>query len=309
MSPIEFKSAYYIKLGKAEWDWESDSISTGKLRLGWRQQSIDDINRGRWQLIEQQLRAKDEGRRISATTSDLKALMTIASSGADDIWVTFHQTKLWWAQLEPGPIEADDVSKFRRTLGPWHDRAIDGRLLAANALPGKIAQLQGFRATVCRVKYPDLLRRTINATPSPLAAEISRQRESLAEFLASAIKELHWKDFETLVDLVFRNAGWRRISVLGQLAKGYDLELREPITEAHYVVQVKSRAGLSDLQTTIENFSSEDYQRVYFVVHSPDDDLVNAATIPEHVDIVSPRRLADLALDSGLVDWIEEKTP
>ncbi len=155
--------------------------------------------------------------------------------------------------------------------------------------------------------YVDLLRRTLNATRSALAIAMSDQRAALAELLAKAIKELHWKDFETLVDLVFRDAGWIRVSVLGQHAKAYDLELREPIIGDRHVVQVKSRAGLADLQATIANFSPDDFRRVFFVVHSPDDDLVRATDIPSHVEIVSPQRLGELALDAGLVGWLEEK--
>src|SRR5262249_49920687 len=161
---------------------------------------------------------------------------------------TFHKAKLWWTRLAPGPVEQDSMSKFRRTVEPWCDCAVDGRLLAINALPGKISQLQGFRATVCRVRYAELLRRTLNGTRSLLATAIRDHREILAQHLAMAIKELHWKDFETLVDLVFRAAGWVRVSVLGQQAKAYDLELQEPIIGDRYVVQVKSRAGLADLQ-------------------------------------------------------------
>ncbi|MCH7751957.1 MAG: hypothetical protein IH898_07375 [Planctomycetes bacterium] len=147
----------------------------------------------------------------------------------------------------------------------------------------------------------------MNGTRSALAAAISDQRASLAQLLTNAIKELHWKDFETLVDLVFRNAGWIRVSVLGQHAKAYDLELQEPIIGDRYVVQVKSRARNADLESTIANFSPEDFRRVFFVVHSPHDDLLDATDIPEHVDIVSPQRLGELAMDAGLVGWIEEK--
>lgn len=125
--------------------------------------------------------------------------------------------------------------------------------------------------------------------------------------MTKAIKELHWKDFETLVDLIFRNAGWQRVSVLGQQAKAYDLELREPIIGDRYVVQVKSRARLTDLESTIANFSPEDFRRVFFVVHSPANDLMSAADIPDYVEIVSPERLGELAMDAGLVTWIEEK--
>jgi hypothetical protein len=147
----------------------------------------------------------------------------------------------------------------------------------------------------------------LNGTRSALATAIRDHREILAQDLTEAIKELHWQDFETLVDLVFRAAGWVRVSVLGQHAKAYDLELREPVIGDRYVVQVKSRAGLADLQATISSFSSEDFRRVFFIVHSPDDDLVGATDIPNHVEIVSPQRLGELAMDAGLVGWLEDK--
>lgn len=306
MSPTDFTVAFYIKLGRGG-EWETDAIGTGKLRLGWRQQSVEDINAGRWQIIEEQLRAKDQGKRVAATTSDLNALKLIAASGVEDLWITFHQAKLWWTHLAPGPVEQDNISKFRRTAEPWRDRAADGRLLVINTLPGKISQLQGFRATVCRVSCGDLLQRTLNATPSRLATEIRDQRETLAQHLAEAIKELHWKDFETLVDLVFRAAGWARVSVLGQQEKAYDLILRESITGNQYVVQVKSRAGLTDLQTTIASFAPEDFQRVFFVVHSPDPGLESETDVSEHVKIVPPELLGKLAMDAGLVEWLADK--
>jgi hypothetical protein len=304
--PIDFTSAFYIKLGQGG-KWEIDSIETGKLRLGWSGQLVDDINAGRWALIDEQLREKDQGKRVSATTSDLNALRIIAASGVEDIWITFHQAKMWWTRLASGAVEQDSISKFRRTAQPWRDRAADGRLLAVNGLPGKISQIQGFRATVCRVRYDDLLRRTLNGTRSKLATAIRDHREALAQDLTKAIKELHWQDFETLVDLVFRAAGWSRVSVLGQQAKAYDLELQEPVIGERYVVQVKSQAGLADLQATIANFSPEDFRRIFFVVHSPDDDLSGATDIPKHVEIVSPQRLGELAMEAGLVGWLEKK--
>ena len=125
--------------------------------------------------------------------------------------------------------------------------------------------------------------------------------------LRRAITELHWKDFETLVDLVFRDAGWLRISVLGQQAKAYDLELREPITGDRYVVQVKSQATLADLSDTMKNFSPDDFRKVFFVVHSPSTDLATASDVPDWVDVVDPEHRAQLALAAGLSQWIEDK--
>ncbi len=306
MSTIDFADAFYIKLGRRG-AWELDSIKTGKLRLGWANQSIEDINAHRWDVIEEQLRVELEGKPTNVVTRDLNALKIIAESASHDIWITFYQAKLWWTRLAAGTVEQDTLSKFRRTANPWSDRDVKGRLLVSNGLPGKISTLQGFRGTTCRVHYPDLLRRVLNGTRSLLATKISNHRDGLSQHLTNAIKELHWKDFETLVDLVFRAAGWVRVSVLGQHAKGYDLELREPIIGDRYIVQVKARAGMSELKATIANFSPEDFRRVFFVVHTPAPDLVKPNGIPNHVEIVSPQRLGELAMDAGLSKWIEDK--
>jgi len=306
-SPVAFEKAYYIKLGRGGC-WETESIATGKLRLGWSKQSLDDLNSNdanRWERIAKQLRADKATAQVA--TNDLNRLRDIVQSTSEDVWITFHEAKLWWTRLAEGPVEGDKVSKFRRTLHPWKDKAESGRLLVVNELPGKIAQLQGFRGTACDVKEAELLKRVLSGTRSQLASEIASQRSLLCEHLSRAICELHWKDFETLTDLVFRDAGWVRVSVLGQHAKAYDLELREPITGNRYVVQVKSQATRADLDETVKNFSPEDYRRVFFVVHSPSHDLASAKKLPAHVELVPPARLAELAVDAGLSKWIEDK--
>lgn len=303
--PFEFNSAFYVKLGRGG-RWEADSIQQSRLRLGWSNQSLADINAGRWSVIAEQLR-HEQPNQPQVTTTDLNRLQDIALSTPEDVWITFHGAKLWWARLALGPIEEDHVSKYRVTLDGWHDTSQSGRLLVVNDLPGKIAQLQGFRGTVCRVREKHLLRRVLEGTRSELASRIAAERAGLCNELEKAITELHWKDYETLVDLVFRHAGWLRISVLGQHAKAYDLELREAITNDRYVVHVKSQATRADLNRTIQDFSEADYRKVFFVVHSPAADLANAIDIPSHVELVAPSHLAVLALNAGLTHWLEEK--
>ena len=302
---MKFKNAYYIKLGRGGC-WEADSITNKRLRLGWPQQSLDDINSARWERIGKQLR-EEQNRKPQVATKDLNRLRDIAQSTPEDIWITFHGAKLWWTRLSPGPVRGDSTSKYRPTSLPWSDSSRNGRLLVVNELPGKIAQLQGFRGTVCRVRETELLSRVVDGSASTLALEIDSQRKILCDHLQRAICELHWKDFETLVDLVFRNTGWVRVSVLGQHAKAYDLELREPITGDRYVVQVKSQATLADLKKTIKDFPKATFRRVFFVVHSPSPDLVAAKKLPEYVDLVPPAHLAELALQAGLSTWIEKK--
>lgn len=305
MTTVEFRNAFYIKLGRGGC-WEADAIANDRLRLGWRNQSLADINAGHWDQIATQLQTEHQGK-PQVATKDLNRLRDIAQSTPEDLWITFHGAKLWWTRLAPGSVEGDSTSKYRRTLRPWCDKSLNGRLLVMNDLPGKIAQLQGFRGTVCKVQESGLLRRVIEGTRSALASDIAAQRGVLCAHLQRAISELHWKDFETLVDLVFRDAGWVRVSVLDQHAKAYDLELREPITGDRYVVQVKSQATLADLNETINEFSEADYRRVFFVVHSPAADLAQAQSIPPHIELVPPAHLAELALTAGLSKWLEDK--
>ena len=300
-----FRNSFYIKLGRGGC-WEEDSIEFGRLRLGWKDQSIDDINARDWPKIEGQLRSGQSSAPQVATT-DLNRLRDIVESTPDDIWITFHGAKLWWARLAEGAVQVDAISKFRPTLGGWRCTSEQGRLLVANDLPGKITMLQGFRGTVCKVRHADVLARVLDGTRSPVSDAISTQRQALAGHLEAAIRELHWKDYETLVDLVFRHAGWDRVSVLGQQAKAYDLELREPLTGTRYVVQVKSQANRADLQATIDQFSPADFRKIFFVVHSPSRDLQSATDLPSHIELVEPSHLASLALDAGLTTWLESK--
>ena len=306
---LTFRNAYYIKLGHGGC-WEEDSISRSLLRIGWSKQTVDDISAGRWNDIEQQLRIELAGKPQVATT-DLNRLRDISQSTPDDIWITFHGAKLWWARLAPSGVEQDEASKFRRVRGVWSDKSLKGHLLITAELPGKLAQLQGFRGTVCRVRERDLLLRVLGGDRSPLALEISTHREQLAVAAKKAIEQLHWKDYETLVDLVFRNTGWIRVSILGQQVKGYDLELREPITQDKYLVQVKSQASLKDLMESVTQFfpdgSPNDYKKMFFVVHSPSKDLLEESEIPECVDLIPPQQLANLVIDAGLSRWLEEK--
>lgn len=96
----------------------------------------------------------------------------------------------------------------------------------------------------------------MSGTRSDLATAISSDQAVLAKHLSEAIKELYWKDFETL---------------------------------------------------TVANFSAKDFRRVYFFVHSPANDLADAAELPDHVEVVLPDRLARLAMDAGLAGWLEDK--
>jgi len=301
---VTFDSAYYVKLGRGG-KWEESSIREGKVRIGWLQVPVDEINTKKWSAVERRIR---QGTSPKGATADLNALRKFCESTSSDLWITFHVSRLWWCRLVDGPVEKDDISKYRRTKAGWSDRDADRRRLLTSEIPGRLSKIQGFRGTVCDVKDADALERLLNSDASPSYLALRGARHALEEHVTAAVAQLHWKDFEVLVDLIFRQAGWKRTSVVGETMKYADIELQEPITGDRYQVQVKSAATLSDLRSYAERFSGEAFRKLYFVVHSPDTTLENAdvSTWPG-VELVLPRRIAAMVIDAGLTDWLMQR--
>ncbi|WP_214020252.1 hypothetical protein [Methanoculleus sp.] len=306
MESIDFDRAYYIKLGE-KGKWEQSSIEEGKMRIGWTNVSLEDIHRGNWDIIERAIRHKV--RNPGSATHDFNSLKTIHGSNHGDVWITFYDSKLWWCWLEDGPILEDGISKYRLADGGWHDRSIQGKVLLANALPGTVAQLQAFRATSCTVRPLDTLRRLINGEHTPEYAAVVEAREDLVCRTEALIRHLHWMDFEVLVDLVFTGAGWRRRSVVGKTMKFADIEFEDPINRESYQVQVKSRSTLPEFREYGDRFNRDEFRKLFYVVHSPDDALAaHEEPADSGVVLVPPRRLSAMVVDAGLVGWVLEKT-
>lgn len=296
--------AYYIKLG-AGGLWAEDSIANGLLRFGWGNIPLPAMLAEDWATIRSLLAVEHHHK--GTVTADTERLRDILGSTIDDVWITFHDSHRWWCRLADNPVSEDTISRFRRVDGRWSASDIVGRPLLVAQIPGRIAQLQGFRGTVCSVRESLVLGRLLRGETSPEFDRVTTNRAVLAGSVASALQQLHWKDFETLVDLLFRQAGWRRRSVLGESMKFVDLELEEPITRDAYQVQVKSRADIADLEKYAIQFSGRGFRKLYFVVHSPTAALRNASVADTDVELILPERLGELVVDHGLVPWLLDK--
>ena len=134
---IDFDKAYYIKLGE-NGQWEKSSLAEGKLRIGWAEQPLEDINHARWEVIRKQLvrSQRDKG----AVTRDLNALRKICESNSQHVWVTFSVSRLWWCRVgKPGILE-DATSKYRALVGNWCDRDVHGNVLSIDRIPGILSR-------------------------------------------------------------------------------------------------------------------------------------------------------------------------
>ena len=306
MQPIDFKNAYYVKLGRGG-EWEESSFRENKVRIGWKNWTVKEINQRNWDNLKQKYRKTYKSN--SSATMDINALKNIVESTSEDIWITFHNDYLWWCRVEEVGIFEDKNSKYRKVSGRWNNRDVFGQPLILNQIPGSISKIQRFAATICRVKEVEDLRRLLNNQPSDVFQAISNIKTKLVEEVERGLKGLHWKDFEILVDLVFRNSGWRRISMLGGPMKTLDMELEESVTGDLYQVQVKSAATLDDFKKYAQNFSPGRFRKRYFVSHSPETKLADYQQDEPYkeIELILPRRLARMVVDFGLTDWLLKK--
>lgn len=315
MDKIQFDKAYYIKLGE-KGAWEEDSINSGKIRIGWGDTKLEDIQKGNWDKIKKEIQDdfRDRNKKTGAT-QDFNALKNIYDADSDTVFVTFHNSEFWWCRVkdEAGKerIKEDNTSKYREVDGKWSDQDLGGKVLLSNQIPGNLSKLQRFPATCCKVGEIDHLRRLINADHSPEYNSISEAKKELILRVRAGIKLLHWKDFEILVDLVFSQAGWRRTSVLGETMKFFDLVLEEPITNDRYGVQIKSTTTSKEFKyyakEFIDNFGGH-FRTFYFVVHSTDDEKLSEDSKEyKNVELIFADELSKMIVDGGLVDWLMEK--
>ncbi|MBI4333365.1 MAG: hypothetical protein HY673_19035 [Chloroflexi bacterium] len=305
---MNFDKAFFVKLGKAgKFEF---CIAESRLRFGFGKISVSDINNHEWGKIREQLAAACKGKRGLATR-DLNVLRWICESTPENIWITFSTGTMWWARLRSGPVVQDKVSKYREVDGAWSNRDVGANVvLEINKLPGVLSKVQAFRGTVCRLGPSELasLKRIINDEPSVEHREIARCRLALANCVEMGIKRLHWKDFETLVDLVFRGSGWRRVSMLGGAMKYLDLELEDVVAGDRYLVQIKSQCTWDEFQKYVREFNRQRYRRLYFVVHTAGDPRLKEFRDPEDkVELMLSDGLSQKVVDLGLVGWLLEK--
>jgi hypothetical protein len=307
MKPVEFTRAYYIKLG-SEGKYEEFSINENRARVGYDDIMLEEINERNWKTLKQKLQSRRRYKTKGALTMDVNALKAFVESTSDDIWITFYASQLWWCKLGEQTVYEDELSRYRLLAGEWHNHDIRGHPLLMNQIPGSISKIQRFQGTICNVKEKDDLKRLINDQPSEAYQAISRAKGNLVTQVEKGLKRLHWKDFETLVDLLFRNAGWNRTSIVGESMKFADLELEERVTGDLYQVQVKSMATVDDFEEYAQRFAHGSFRKLYFAVHSPDENLAEYQLgTYKDVELILPGRLAEMVVDFGLTDWLMKR--
>lgn len=307
---VTAQSVRYIKLGRKSHGWEDRSLDHGEIHFGYGKASHEQALAGDAKKIKDHLIAL--GRKPQAAARDAQEVLDFYQLGVDCLWITFARGQLWWTFAEPevtwiGAATHNAGERMRRSIGGWRSTDIHGKPLQIHSLSTKLTKVQTYQRTICGVEAQDYLLRRINGIEEPLIAKSSQARDALLEVLAEAISTLHWKDFETLVDVVFARSGWHRASAIGGTQKLVDVVLEQPTTGELAAVQVKSAAS----QKVFEGFIDEAdatarFDRLFFVCHSPKGALEVPADRSD-IHLWVGRDFARIVLRLGLTDWVMEK--
>lgn len=302
---IRPKRVRYIKLGEGGC-WEKECVDKGIVRFGFgsaNERRFPLCRAGRWDELRDSFTA--EGKDKGTATRFTNETKLFFEDDGKTLWMTFVGERLYWGLLGPSAPKrhADGDGVWRAIVGDWRCTDLKGEQLTKDRLSGALTKLAAYRGTSCKVDVGDYLVRRINGQKTPEVERAIAASEKMKSSVVELMRLLEPPDFETLVDLVFSTSGWRRLGVVGKTQKTLDLDLVLPSTGERAFVQVKSKttsAQFAKYTGKLEDLGP--YDRMFYVFHSGKADMDDP-----RVTVIGPEKLAELALDAGLSNWLIRK--
>lgn len=305
MAKITATKVLFIKLGRGG-KYEAECLlKNNTLRLGYNEVDHNNCMAGNWEAVHDYFTAVENTRAVASShTNQIKQFY---EEDENTLWITFYNNKLWWCFSKPEITINEDLSKTRPVIGTWSDRDIQGNLLLSGNISGKLLKTQGFRGTICSVSEQKYALSKINCDQLPGVKEVEMAMTDLKNKLMLLIQNLQWQDFETLIDLIFRQAGWQRAGATGKTQKTLDLELFAPVTGERSIVQIKAQSDLNEFLNYQEKFlTMNDYDKFFYVVHTAKSNLTNYENESD-TKLYLADKVAELTIVSGLVEWVIKK--
>jgi hypothetical protein len=307
--PFEPAAVRYIKLGE-NGKWATNALEQGIIPFGYRSVDHGICAAGNWDEVRRQLVGM--GRTVRGASQGLRELNEFYGLPDNTLWVTMADGHFWWAfaegsvvAIEPG--NSDEPARYRRTRGGWSKTSLTGEPLTVCSLSSALTRTASYRMTICAIKHADYLLRRIRDEGDPVHAQATALRVEMREIGLLMIRRLDWRDFETLVDLIFAHGGWQRSSVLGKNQADVDLILSQPTIGETAWVQIKSGTSQAELDDYVGRFRRDgSCDRFFFVCHSP----AGALSLPAQprLHLWAAEHLSDAAIDAGLFEWLTNRT-
>lgn len=307
--PFSVGVVRYIKLGEGG-KWAAQAIRQGVIPFGYPAVDHRPCASRDWTEVGSQLALM--GRQKAGVSQALRELKDFYELGDDTLWFTIADGRIWWA-FASGPVIRGEEggpngpARYRCTRNGWRNTSPAGIPLSVFNLSSALTRTASYRMTICAVKDADYLVRKIMDETEPLRAEAETATWQVRPIAANIIRRLDWKDFETLIDLIFTRGGWQRVGALGGGQADVDLVLKQPITEETAWVQVKSQSSQAEFDDYLGRFERNGgFDHFFFVYHS----AANAIQTREHrqLHLWSADCIASAAIDLGLFSWLTDRT-
>lgn len=313
-TPINPTDVRYIKLGPGG-AWFEHALAANLIELGHAAISPQLARSGDHGAIHAAFVAAGH---TQSATNFTREVLDFATLPPTALWITLERGLLWWAFALPEVIDlaggrdlparphllagAAHGVRARRLAGPWRSTDLAGKPLRIESLSGKLTRVAGYRRSICQVAAAAYVVQRINALPSPLLQRAGAARAAMLASIGDLLAELDPYDFEVLVDLVFAQGGWRRVSALGGAQSDTDLVAIQPLTGERAFVQIKSQATKQDFEASMQKYrESSGLSRMYFACHSP---IGVWGSSSNDVTLWTREALAQRVLDAGLFDWL-----
>lgn len=312
---ISATTVRFIKLGGGG-KFEQIALKDKRLYLGYHEVPDDMCIRGDWEAVYRLF--LDDRHPSHVARIHARQVEAFYTEPETCLWVTFIGGLMWWSFSESSVVicaepnwqelsgEARAPSRYRRCIGQWRSTNVNGDQLSMRKLPGYVTKVTtGFRGTICQIDRADSVLRIINGEVDPDVEKAMASREALIANLEKVIAGLYWKDFETLIDLIFQRSGWPRVSRLGGSQKFIEFELENPVTGERSFAQVKSQASQKTLDEYAESFDRHaGYKQMFFVCHTA---IGTLHSDDPDIFLWTGPKVAEMAVKTGLTDWILEK--
>jgi hypothetical protein len=298
----------YIKLG-AGGAWSDQCIATRTLRLGFWTGDPDIFSASilrNWSVVEKLLRERRQAgtnRLIKSVKNDLRQVREVFGDDGTTVWIMFHDRKMYWGLIDvnkpPETNLADRCSVFHMKVG-WSAKSLRGHPLLVDKLPGHVSMVSQYKGTVCELRSPKTVLRRLSDLDSELFIKGNNCISALERVVVSMIRELDPNDFESLVDVLFRELGWHRIGKSGGTLEDIDFLFSRTTLygEERVAVQVKSKVSQSVFNECCKRLLNT-YPHVFFVFHTG-----AIFSTDKRVTLLDANALAPLVIDSGLTRWL-----
>lgn len=148
MTKIKANKVLFIKLGQGG-KFERDCIEkSNTLRLGYREVDHTLCLEQKWNKVHEYFTTEENSK---TPTSHVNQIKQFYEEDEKTLWITFYANKLWWCFSKAEITLLPDKTKTRPVIGKWSDKDVNGKVLLASNISGKLLKTQGYRGTICNV--------------------------------------------------------------------------------------------------------------------------------------------------------------